>query len=397
MEEVLKKILIVTEYFYPSHNSTSFYLTNISKKLAEKNIVKVICNTNIEDKKELNINNLQIIRAKEIKLSKNNVISRTLKFLLSSIKLSILVYKNINKNEKVFSVTNPAFIIVFLAILKKIKKFDYTLLIYDVFPENLIAAGILKQNSIVYKLIKKIYDWSYLKADRLVVIGRDMEEVIRVKTNNKISTILIENWCDFTKIIPTNKNDNKILNDLGIVNKKIFLFAGNLGRVQGIQNILDAAEDINNDNFVLLFIGDGAMKKDIEEHIKISKKKNVIYAGSFPMSEQNIFLNACDIAMVSLSDSMYGLGVPSKSYFNMSAAKPILFIGDKNSEIARVINENNIGWVVENNNSFELANKFNEILEMSSNVLDELGKRAREVVSSRYSQEIILNKYDELY
>lgn len=170
-----KKILIVTEYFYPSHNSTSFYLTNISKKLAEKNIVKVICNTNIEDKKELNINNLQIIRAKEIKLSKNNVISRTLKFLLSSIKLSILVYKN----EKVFSVTNPAFIIVFLAILKKIKKFD-------VFPENLIAAGILKQNSIVYKLIKKIYDWSYLKADRLVVIGRDMEEVIRVKTNNKI-------------------------------------------------------------------------------------------------------------------------------------------------------------------------------------------------------------------
>lgn len=78
----------------------------------------------------------------------------------------------------------------------------------------------------------------------------------------------------------------------------------------------------------------------------------------------------------------------------MSAAKPILFIGDENSEIARVINENNIGWVVENNNSFELAN---EILEMSSNVLDELGKRAREVVSSRYSQEIILNKYDELY
>lgn len=393
----MKKILIVTEYFYPNDSSTSFYLTNIAKKLAEKNIVKVICNTNINDHEDLSIKNLHIIRSKEIKLSKNNIISRSLKFLFSSIKLSILVYKNVKENEQVFSVTNPAFIIVFLAILKKMKKFDYTLLVYDVFPENLIAARILEKNSIFYKLIKKIYDWAYFKADRLVVIGRDMEEIIKAKTNNKIPTILIENWCNFTKITPTNKSENKILCDLGIVNKKVFLFAGNLGRVQGIQNMLVASELIDNDNFILLFIGDGVMKKDIEEHIEISKKENVMYAGSFPMSEQNIFLNACDVAIVSLSDSMYGLGVPSKFYFNMAAAKPILFIGDENSEIARVIDENEIGWAVENNNSEGLANKFDEILKIPFNVLDDFGLRAREVVAHKYSQETILKKYDELY
>ena len=166
---------------------------------------------------------------------------------------------------------------------------------------------------------------------------------------------------------------------------------------EGIKNILDAAKLVENEEFVLLFIGAGAMKKDIEEHIKISKKKNVFYAGVFPMSEQNKFLNACDVAIVSLSDSMYGLGVPSKSYFNMAAAKPILYIGDNSSEIARVINENNIGWIVKNNNSVELAKKFNEISETSSAVLDDLGIRAREVVTNKYSQETILKKYEELY
>lgn len=392
-----KRILIVTEYFYPNDSSTSFYLTNIAKKLAEKHNVKVICNTNIQDKEELIIDNLEVIRTKEVNLSKNNIITRSLKFLVSSIKLSILVYKNITFNEKIFAVTNPAFIIVFLAIIKKFKKFDYTLLVYDVFPENLIAAGILNKDSFFYKLIKKIYDWSYIKADKLVVIGRDMAEVIDSKTNGIIPLVLIENWCDFNKITPINKNENQILNNLKIVNKRIFLFAGNLGRVQGIRNMLNAAELVENEEFLLLFIGDGAMKKDIEEHIEISKKKNVIYAGSFPMNEQNIFLNACDVAIVSLSDSMYGLGVPSKSYFNMAAAKPILYIGNENSEIAKVIDENNIGWIVMNSEVKVLAEQFNEISNLSSTVLDTLGMRARKVLESKYSQEVILNKYNELY
>lgn len=392
-----KKILIVSEYFYPSDNSTSYYITNIAQKLSEKNIVKVICNVEIGINNELNTKNLDIVRVKEVNLNKNNILSRTLKLMISSLRLSILVYRNIDTKTEIFSVTNPAFIIIFLAILKKLKNFNYTLLVYDVFPENLIAAKILKEKSFLYKILKKVYDWAYLKSDRLIVIGRDMDEVIKVKTNNKIPTILIENWCDFTKINPANKNNNTILSNLKIANKTIFLFAGNLGRVQGIENMLDAAELVDNNNLILLFIGDGAMKDTITQHIRKSTKKNVIYGGSFPMSEQNIFLNACDIAMVSLADSMYGLGVPSKSYFNMAASKPILFIGDKKSEIARVVSENNIGWVVENNNSFELANKFNEILEISSENLVTLGIRAREVVSAKYSQEIILNKYDELY
>ena len=100
---------------------------------------------------------------------------------------------------------------------------------------------------------------------------------------------------------------------------------------------------MKNPNFVLLFIGDGALVPSINKYIENSNKKNVIYAGHFPFSENNLVLNACDIAIVSLNKSMYGLGVPSKSYNNMAAMKPILYFGDKKSEIGRVIKENNIG------------------------------------------------------
>lgn len=391
-----KKILIVTEHFYPKDNSTSYYITNIAKKLSENYHVKVICNTNIEKHNELDILNLSIARVKEVKLNKNNILLRIFKFLLSSIKLVIVTNQNIKNQTQVFSVTNPAFIIVFLAILKKYKKFNYTLLVYDVFPENLIAAKIFKKEAFLYKVVKRVYDWAYLKADRLIVIGRDMDEIIRKKTNNKVPIFLIQNWCDYNQITSTHKCENIILKNLGIEDKKVFLFAGNLGRVQGIQNILKSAELVNNPDFVLLFIGDGAMKEDIQQHIKSSKMNNVVYAGYFPMDEQNVFLNACDVAIVSLADSMYGLGVPSKSYFNMAAAKPILYIGDEKSEIARVVSENNIGWIVEDGKVEKLAKLFSNL---TVNDMDyaEFGMRARNVVKKYFSQEIILSKYEELY
>jgi glycosyltransferase involved in cell wall biosynthesis len=392
----MKKILIVTEHFYPVDNSTSYYLTNIAIKLAENNNVRVICNTNLNDNIELNINNLSIIRSKEVKLSKNNIITRSLKFLISSIKLSILTSKNIETNTEVLSVTNPAFIIVFLSILKKIKNFNYKLIVYDVFPENLIASNILKKRSFFYRTIKRIYDWSYLKADQLIVIGRDMQDVIKEKTNNNVPIILIENWCDYQNILPSKKKNNKILENLNILDKKVFLFAGNLGRVQGIENILQAAELVNKENFIFLFIGDGTMKNDILKHILTSKIKNVIYGGSFPMNQQNLFLNACDVSVVSLADSMYGLGVPSKTYFNMAAAKPILYIGDKNSEIARVINENKIGWIVENSNPEALSQIITKIIDDFDNY-ENIGIKSRKVLEQNYSQEIILNKYKKLY
>lgn len=391
-----KNIVIVTEYFYPNESTTSYYITNIVQSFINSNNVHVVCNTDIKDNVELDMNNLSVERIQENSLNKKNLISRFFKYIIASFKLTLSVYRHIKQNTNVFAVTNPVFLILTLALLKKIKNFHYTLLVYDVFPENLVAAGIIKQSSFFYKVIKKIFDWSYSKVDVLVVIGRDMEEVILKKTNASVKIVLIENWCDYERIIPSNKLKNKLLSDLNLVNKKIFLFAGNLGRVQGIENILNASMLVKSEDFILLFIGDGVMKQYIQEYITHNKCKNIIYAGSFPQNEENIFLNACDVSLISLSESMYGIGVPSKSYYNMAAEKPILYIGDEKSEIARVVSENNIGWVCEPNNDISLANKIDEIC-LCEEIYLPFGKKAREVVRERYSKEIILAKYEQLY
>jgi glycosyltransferase involved in cell wall biosynthesis len=143
---------------------------------------------------------------------------------------------------------------------------------------------------------------------------------------------------------------------------------------------------------VFLFIGDGIMENTIKEFIRKYNAKNIIYAGKFPQEEQNIFLNACDISVISLNNDMYGLGVPSKSYYNMAASKPILYIGHNNSEIALSIKENNFGWIAEPANPLALAEKFDDICNQT-NIFSEKGKISREICEKMYSESVILDKY----
>jgi len=223
-----------------------------------------------------------------------------------------------------------------------------------------------------------------------------MQELIEKKTEGAIPISLITNWCDIDKVKVQLKNENQIIKNFNLEHKVVFSFVGNLGRVQGIDFLLKVASLVKSPDFVLLFIGDGASVTSINKYIDTSNNKNVIYAGHFPFSENNLVLNACDVAIVSLNKSMYGLGVPSKSYNNMAAMKPILYIGDSNSEIGQVVVENNIGWVCDELHASEVARRIELIIDEKKEIKF-FGSNARSLAQKDYSKKNILNKYVSLF
>ena len=109
---------------------------------------------------------------------------------------------------------------------------------------------------------------------------------------------------------------------------------------------------------------------------------------------QNELLNACDVGIVTLSDGMYGLGVPSKSYNIMASGKPILIIADENSEISRCVKEYGIGWVVPPDNPILLKKVFD--LAYNCPELAEMGKRSRSVAEKHFAKTVILEQYYQL-
>ncbi|MCW1387325.1 glycosyltransferase, partial [Acinetobacter baumannii] len=170
---------------------------------------------------------------------------------------------------------------------------------------------------------------------------------------------------DYDDIDVQKKSENKILKELGWNNTDsvVFQFFGNIGRVQGVDIICKAIQKMQYPHLAkFIFIGDGAYASILAEQINTLKLDNVYYWGSVDQKEKSIGLNACDVALVTLTEGMLGLGVPSKSYFTMAADKPILAIMEEKAEVSTMVNQHNIGWITPPEDIDALAAKLDEIV-----------------------------------
>jgi glycosyltransferase involved in cell wall biosynthesis len=405
-EIVKPKLWIVTEVFYPDQTSTAYIMSKIANKMTEKYEVHVITTDTLYQQNSKISENyfkleeaIEVVRIKSGSLNKNNLIQRSIRLFILSNLLYNELKRRISSNEKVFIVTNPAPLLLKCAKLKKKKNILLNILIHDVFPENTIPAGIIRsRNSFLFKLLSCRFNKAYGMADKLIVLGRDMKEVVGqkvLKSKQRPDITIIENWGDVDNIIPfINKPellDNRHKNGFLTIQ-----YAGNIGRVQGLDSFLELFSYSNNKQLVLDLWGDGALAGSLKELVATKGlNSRVNFYGNYSRDEQNIVLNSMDIALVTLSDGMFGLGVPSKTYNILSAGKPILFIGDLNSEIALLIREESIGFCFSPNDKKGIIDFLNGLTPSYFPLLAEMGNRARIVAENKYSENSILNKFLE--
>lgn len=397
----MKNLWIATELFYPEETSTSFILTKIANRLSEKYHVKVVCGDPVYDKQKKSSHfsldsRVNVHRIKGWGGNKNSLLSRSLRFVFLSLSIFFYLWKNVKKGEKVFMVTNPAPLILLVSILKRFKKIELIILVHDVFPENTIPAGIIKsEKSVLYRVLRSIFDKAYSKADLLITLGRDMQKVIEAKIrkyNRRSKIEIIENWGDTEGIYPLLKED--VFNeDSSLKDRIIFQYAGNLGRVQGLIELLHIIKKVKNDRLAFHFVGEGAVKDTMIEYVKENQLTNVFFDGAYSREEQLQVLNKADVSFVSLAPKMFGLGVPSKTYNILAAGKPVLYVGEKNSEIDLLLRDENIGYSFQHFEEQKILDFFNSFDETSVQELEIMKQKARKVAEEKFSEEIILNKF----
>lgn len=397
----MQKLWIATELFYPEETSTSFILTKIANRLSEKYTVEVVCGNAVYDLHQKSESftldsKVRVHRIKGFSGDKNSLVSRSLRFVLLSWSLFFYLYRNVKKGEKVLMVTNPAPLLILVSLLKRWRKIHLVILVHDVFPENTIPAGILSsKESVIYRIFKRIFDKAYSGADELIVLGRDMKKVLAVKTKKfkrKPVIRIIENWSDAEHIYPIPKE--KLLPDDSVLkNRVVFQYAGNIGRVQGLLELLEVIKRVNNELLAFYFVGEGAVKNKMKDFVASNGLSNVFFGDAYSREEQAEVLNKADVAFVSLAPGMFGLGVPSKTYNILAAGKPVLYIGEKNTEIDLLVNEKNIGYSFQN--AEDLVHFFNNFNENSVSDLEIKKINARNVAESEFSESVILNKFYE--
>tara|TARA_Y200000002_G_C22687651_1_gene666637 strand:- start:5226 stop:6389 length:1164 start_codon:yes stop_codon:yes gene_type:complete len=371
-----RNLIIASEFIDIESNSTGIYWNKIINALNESGIgIKVISSKNSILKSQLEHAGIETMSVNPLQFRPKNFFISSFNKIFMSFAILIKINKTLNQNDLLLTGTNPNIVIVLIGLLNSIKKFRWILLVHDLFPENLIPGGMLSKKNLLYKALIRLFDFAYTKPCHLISIGRDMTDILRNKTDSKIS--FIPNFVDTKDIKFRNlSNEDECIS---------YSYQGNLGKLQDIENILTAITLLKERRAKFYFSGQGEYEEKVRDFCATHQRLGTKFL------DKGIDPHITDVAIIPLKKGMRGLAVPSKAYFSIGNDKPLLIIGDLGSELNLMINENDgLGWFVNAGNPNELARCIESI---TRDKLNYMKGKPRSIAENKYSFELAAKDY----
>jgi len=261
--------------------------------------------------------------------------------------------------------------------------------VQDLYPELAVEFGVLGAGSLATRLFDSASQFVIRRADRLVVLGDAMAERVIAKGAERERVQVIPNWADGEAVRPISPRENAFRREQGLDGKLVFLYSGNMGRGHDLETLLAAAR-VMRDEAVFLFIGDGARRPVVEAAARECPSIRVLpYQPRARLSES---LSAGDVHLIAQDAGTVGLIEPSKLYGILAVGRPVLYVGPRESEVARTIEREGVGRVVANGDVDGAVKAMRELAAES----ESLGSRARAALDARYTRRHRTNEFVRL-
>ena len=405
-----KKLLIYAHYFYPDVASTGQILTELTEGMRDTFDITVICvvpsySGTVEEKYKTKrmymeeYKGMKVIRVRVPEFQKSNKISR-IKNLVEYFLNALLATFKIEKQDYIFTISQPPILGGVLGVLGKwIKGGRLIYNIQDFNPEQTMAVGYSK-NKLLLNLVMAVDKFSCKLSDKVIVVGRDMQETLRNRFNNKKvpKNVFINNWINEKDIYPLEQNHPKIINfkeKYNLKDKFIIMYSGNIGLYYDLENIIKVIGEFKDrEDVVFAFVGDGTVKDKVEAYVNENNLNNVTFIPYQDKADLIYSLNAADIHWVVNAKGIKGVSVPSKLYGVMAAGKPVLGVLDEGSEARLIVEDCNCGVCIEPGNYKEISNNIEYILNNKEEIRA-LGSNGRQYLESNLTKEVSINKYKE--
>lgn len=405
-----KKLLIYAHYFYPDVASTGQILAELAEGMIDAFDITVICvvpsySGVIEEKyksKRIYIEDykgIKLVRVRVPEFKKSNKVSR-IKNLLAYFFNSLIATAKIEKQDYIYTISQPPILGGVLGVLGKwIKGGKLIYNIQDFNPEQTIAVGYAK-NKLLLNTVMAVDKFSCKNSDKVIVVGRDMQETLKNRFNNKKvpSNVFINNWINEKEIYPLEQNHPKIVafkEKYNLQDKFIIMYSGNIGLYYDLENIIKVIGEFKDrEDVVFAFIGDGTVKSKIEEYVTNNNLNNVTFIPYQDKADLIYSLNAADIHWVVNAKGIKGVSVPSKLYGVMAAGKPVLGVLDEGSEARLIVEECNCGVCIEPGNYKEISRNIEYILN-NKELIKSLGQNGRKYLEVNLTKDVSINKYKE--
>ncbi len=339
---------------------------------------------------------IQIRHMMNLGLHPNRKLAKGLVMLLYWLHTAVFTLLAPKADKNIFF-TQPPLIPLWGWVLSKIRRQPYVCVVMDIYPDLIVAYGMMRPDSWLTKIISRLSIFALKNAESVMVIGRCMHGKLVEMGVPAEKLQLIPNWIDETAVytIPSSKNPLRTewkLNN----NKFVVLYSGNMGYSHYFNDILAVAQRLqSNEEIVFVFIGGGARYREITDFVKENDLANVQLRPFQPYSLLAQSLSLGDVHLVTLRDSCTGLAVPSKSYGILAVGGTILFQGSEECEIAQMVEEEGIGKRIAVGDVDGLQQAI-EFYWQNSDLRCQNSQKSRQLAEGKYGRLQAIQKYSHI-
>lgn len=389
------KILAVCQYYYPEQ----FRINGICEELVKKgNSVTVL--TGLPNyskgvvlkeykffrKRKEEFNGVKIKRCFEIG-RRHGIIYRVLNYVSFMISASWKALFLADDFDLVYVYQlSPITMAIPGIIYKKIHKKPLVLYCLDLWPESITTFGI-KEGTILYKIIRKISDYIYSEADKIIVSSDMFIKEIEKRTKNEKEIVHLPQYAE--ESLKRSKIEENDFVD--------FVFAGNVGKAQSVETIIKAAELVTkNQKIKIHIVGDGSSLENCKKLALELKLENVIFYGKKKFEEMQQYYDLADAMLVTLSkDDFATKTLPAKVQACMATAKPIIVAA--NGETPEVILKAKCGFCSEAENAKSLAENMLKFVDITIEEKIKMADNAYEYYSQYFEKDVFINSLLEIF
>jgi glycosyltransferase involved in cell wall biosynthesis len=231
------------------------------------------------------------------------------------------------------------------------------------------------------------------RASRVVVLSEDMKSTLRERGIAVDGLVeIINNFAlgdGSAKAIPAG-----LAKSPGVFR---IMFAGNIGRFQRLEHLIEIARLLPHDGRVeLVFLGDGAAKNQLMAQAGPMLGSTVKFVGHVPIDVVGSALSTADLCVVSLSPEIYRVAYPSKTMSYLCAGKPLLVLVEENSELARLVRDEEVGLVVSAGGAATVAGAILELIDQPGQ-LQAMSRRAGQLGQRFFAESVVLPRWRQLF
>lgn len=397
--------MVFSELYWPEDTSTGFFVTGIAEGLAEEREVLVFCTQPTYGRRGLRAprrerhGNVEIRRVTSTTFAHDRPLGRALNSLTIAGSLSFHALRRLREDDQVLVVTNPPLLPYLVMLAARLRRAQCALLVHDVYPEVLEAAGTVRRDGLIGRAIRRMARWLYRNAHRVVVLGRDMVALVATYLDGATARVaVIPNWGDVDEIRPLPRKGNALLTKLQLEAKFVVQWLGNMGRTHAFEALLLAAAKMQENRDVhFLFVGWGARRAWLEREIGRRALDNVTLLPPCPREDLSAYLAACDLAVIAFLPGMTGVSVPSRLYNVLASGRPLLAVAEPESELSLVIREEGAGWTVSPAEPEGIATAIASAVAAGAEAREQMGARARRAAEDKYSRRAVIRCWTSLF